>query len=693
MLFAQPMFLFAMAALAIPVIVHLFNFRRYRKVYFTNVRFITEINQESKRRSQLKHLLILLMRILAVASLVLAFSQPYIPSPLQKKVTSGKRAVSIYIDNSFSMEAISSEGRLLDAAKKRALEIADAFNPADLFQLLTCDFEGKHQRLVTRDEFRTLVQEVRITPATRSIPEVLRRQNDLLSTVAGNNRYCFLISDFQKSTSKLTSLKADTITSVYFIPLSAKKQNNIYIDSAWMDNPVQQPGSPSRIRLLIKNMADESMEKIPIKLTINGTQRAVASISAEAGAETMVELPFSNDGPGIQYGKAEIMDYPVTWDDTLYFSYSILQKIPVLSIYAEKQNPYLDALFQSDSSVDYRAVQVNHVDYSSFPRFPLILIEGNHEISTGLMQEMVTFTASGGNLVFIPTEGMNLVSMNQFLSRLVPAGFDSPDTTVQKIASLNLEDPLYADVFEKNAAGKMEMPDNTDFPSVSMHFPIHTSLKAEKTELIRLQNGQPFLVSFRSGKGRVYLFTSPFSDKRTGFMRHSIFVPTLYKMVLLSVPSQPFYYNIDRNDPVLLAGDSLPNNELYRIESARPGTEFIPEIQSSGGETFLYLHDQVRSAGFYYVKNAGKTLCGIAYNYSRKESDLQCFSRNEIGEQARRAGIKYAASIEPKNLSLTHQIATMNQGKPLWKLFIILALVFLSAEVAITLIYGFFTKK
>ena len=142
MLFANPVFLTALAALAIPVIIHLYNFRRYKKVYFTNVRFIAEIRQESKKRSQLKHLLILLMRLLAITALVIAFAQPYLPSVLQKKNITDRQAVSIYIDNSFSMEALATNGKLLDIAKTKAIEIASAYKPSDLFQILTADFEG-----------------------------------------------------------------------------------------------------------------------------------------------------------------------------------------------------------------------------------------------------------------------------------------------------------------------------------------------------------------------------------------------------------------------------------------------------------------------------------------------------------------------------------------------------------------------
>ena len=110
MVFAQPLFLIALTALAIPVIIHLFNFRKYKKVYFTNVKFIAEIKQETKKRSQLKHLLILLARLLAIACLVMVFAQPYLPSSIQQKKNKGSQAVSIYIDNSFSMEGLSAGG-------------------------------------------------------------------------------------------------------------------------------------------------------------------------------------------------------------------------------------------------------------------------------------------------------------------------------------------------------------------------------------------------------------------------------------------------------------------------------------------------------------------------------------------------------------------------------------------------------
>src|SRR6201999_3773847 len=179
--FLYPAFLFALAALAIPVIIHLFNFRKYQKVYFSNVQFLKEVQEQQASRRNLKERLILLARLLTILFLVLAFARPFIPG--KNAVNSGKQqAVSIFVDNSYSMQALNKEGSLLDEAKRRAKEIASAYNINDRFQLLTQDFEGKHQRLLSRDEFNDAVDAVKISPQSRNLQQIVSRQQSLLNT-------------------------------------------------------------------------------------------------------------------------------------------------------------------------------------------------------------------------------------------------------------------------------------------------------------------------------------------------------------------------------------------------------------------------------------------------------------------------------------------------------------------------------
>ena len=168
MSFLYPAFLWGLAALAIPIIIHLFSFRRFKTVYFSNVKFLKEVKEETSSRSNLKHLLVLIARMLAITFLVLAFAQPFLPKD-DTEVIRGSQVVSVYIDNSFSMDAIGDQLSLLDKAKQKAREIVQAYGPEDKFNLVTNEFEGKHQRMVSRDIFLNYLEDVQISPAVKNV--------------------------------------------------------------------------------------------------------------------------------------------------------------------------------------------------------------------------------------------------------------------------------------------------------------------------------------------------------------------------------------------------------------------------------------------------------------------------------------------------------------------------------------------
>src|ERR1700756_5274258 len=211
--FLYPAFLFALAALAVPVIIHLFNFRRYQKVYFSNVQFLREVQEQQASRRNLKERLILAARLLTVLFLVLAFARPFIPG--SNAANSGRQqAVSIFVDNSYSMQTLNKEGSLLDEAKRRAKEIASAYSINDRFQLLTQDFEGKHQRLLNRDKFNDAVDAVKISPQSRSLQQIISRQQSLLDMHRGGIRSIYIVSDFQENMAARKPVKTDTGTRI-----------------------------------------------------------------------------------------------------------------------------------------------------------------------------------------------------------------------------------------------------------------------------------------------------------------------------------------------------------------------------------------------------------------------------------------------------------------------------------------------
>ncbi|XHR97577.1 BatA domain-containing protein [Mucilaginibacter sp. UC70_90] len=229
MYFLYPAFLFALLSLAIPIVIHLFNFRRYKKVYFSNVQFLKEVQEQQASRRNLKERLILASRLLTLLFLILAFARPFIPGA--QNANAGKRqVVSVFVDNSYSMETLNREGSLLDEAKRRAKEIASAYNINDRFQLLTQDFEGKHQRLLSRDEFNDAIDAVKISPQSRNLQQVINRQENLLGNQAGTIKSVFIISDFQKNKND-KPVKADSNISINLVQLKAGNLPNVAVDS------------------------------------------------------------------------------------------------------------------------------------------------------------------------------------------------------------------------------------------------------------------------------------------------------------------------------------------------------------------------------------------------------------------------------------------------------------------------------
>ena len=174
MKFLYPQFLYALASLAIPIIIHLFNFRKFKTVYFSNVRFLKEVKQQTKAQSELKHLLVLLSRLLAITALVLAFAQPYIPENNQK--LADKNAISVYVDNSFSMDAENESGKLLQTAQQKAEAVAQVYQNTDEFQIITNDLSGKHQRLMSKELFIEQLFEIESSSHTTPISKLVQLQ-------------------------------------------------------------------------------------------------------------------------------------------------------------------------------------------------------------------------------------------------------------------------------------------------------------------------------------------------------------------------------------------------------------------------------------------------------------------------------------------------------------------------------------
>lgn len=672
--------LWGLLAISVPIIIHLFNLQRYRKVYFTNVRFLQQLQQQSRRQSVLRHWLALLFRILTIIFLVMAFAKPFIPPPIGI-VSEEESAASIYIDNSFSLEAQGASGYLFDMAIVNAKEIIASHPKSDKFNLITNDFRGIFHRMGTADETGTFIDNLTISPSVRNLRDVLSRQYDILSREPSANKSVYLISDFQKNIASFEGIQPDTSIRHFMIYLEPANYANLSIDTCWFETPAQQPGQLVQLNVTVTNHSNNKREKIPVKLVVNGTQRALASLDINASESVTEKLSFTIRETGLHRGYVEINDHPVTFDDRLYLSFSVLPTIRVMHIYDQSPESYLRALFGPDTLFSYSEINYRQLNYSELNHQQLIILNGLNNISSGLATEVNRFIEAGGSLLIIPPATINQESYNNWMRSLNTVGFADIDTTRIRVENLNLLHPLFSDVFELQDGEQAKLKPETDLPWVNSRYRLSLPTRKEIQTLISLRNAEPFLIADRYGDGKIYVMASPLEVNATSFPIHAIFVPTLYRMALLSTPLQKIYNVVGSQESVNIGNISPGSGQVFNLSDGGGRITFIPGHHTVNYSTHLYALDAIETAGNYYLTADQDTILILSFNYDRRESVPEYLSAQELNNMAESAGFTNFAVVTESERPVGQVISELSRGKQLWKYFIIAALIFLLAEI------------
>ena len=671
MQFLYPAFLFAFAALAIPIILHLFYFRRFKKVYFTNVRFLREVKEETSARSKLRNLLVLAMRLLALTFLVLAFAQPFIPAR-DAEVKKGRKSVSIYIDNSFSMSALSQDVALIDKARQRAREIVAAYSVEDEFQILSADFEGRHQRLVSQEDALSLIDEVNISPSVKRLSTVLTRQKQALNTGSNDILVAYIISDFQKNITDLETYQ-DTSVEVNLVPLQAVRERNISIDSAWFDAPVQMVNQTNPLIVRVKNNGDEDAENILLSIRDGGQTKPVGTLAVPARSSLTDTVNITILRTGWYESELKIPDFPVQFDDKYYFTYKVADEIGVLSINELAPNAFLDAAINSIENFSVTNQLSTNLDYARFPSYQMIVLNDLESVSSGLAFELNQYVANGGNLLVFPGREADLASYKSFLGAFPANELLAFEDEQRIVGTVNTEEFIFSDVFENRSA-------NLKLPVTQGNFRLSDFGSRMEERLLTYRDGNPFLSKYQVGQGNLYLCVAPLDAAYGDLVRNGeIFIPMLYKMAISSRKASKIAYTIGRDEVIEAEHAGNPTEIVYRLKGE--GEEFIPEQRIVAGKVLLSVGNQIPEAGFYDLfLNSNEILARYGFNYDRQESQLDYFSPREL-QLLPNPAVRVIDLLD--TAMLTAQIEERSQGITLWRFCLIMALTFLAAEVAI----------
>lgn len=674
MQFLYPSFLWALLALAIPIIIHLFYFRRFKKVFFTNVKYLKEIKEETSNRNKLKNLLVLLSRCLAIIGLVLAFAQPFIPTG--DTIKSGINHVSVFVDNSYSMTAAKQDIPLLDYAKERARLVVSSYSEEDRFQILTHDFEGKHQRLISKEDAIAYIDEIQLTPTVQTISRVVNRQKQLLESVS-NNKISYIISDFQRSISDLSVIQ-DTTIEVNLLPVQASQQKNISIDSVWFDGPIPFLNQNNKLVVRVRNNSGEDAEQVKLSFKQDGQEKPIGIRDIPANSTITDTVIVNVDKSGWQQGVVSVSDYPVQFDDEYYIAFPVPDTIKALFVNESGPNRFMDALFKGVKSFSLSNQNVNQLQYQQFSNFDLIILNDLKSVTSGLSSELGQYLRNGGKVLVFPSKNAELASYNNFLSLSGANTFASLNKNKKEVSGINTEEFVFSDVFINNSR-------NLKLPQSMMSYDFNSVAASIQEKILTYRDGSAYISKYRVGDGQLFVCASPLDNAVNDLVFNAeIFVPLVYKLAITTTKQKSLSYTITNNIVVETENKRKSGDYVYKISNGK--SEFIPGQIPTGNRITLDVDDQIKTAGFYDLLLDTNVEGKLAFNYDRKESDMSMYDEDGLKDQ-NGTNPKIKIINEALQANISGAISDKDKGIVLWKWFVIMALLFLAIEALLLRFY------
>ncbi len=668
MYFLYPHLLWALLALSIPVIIHFFNIRKYKRIYFSDTRWIKQITQESQVKNKLKEYLILISRLLAMLFLILSFAQPVSKNKVNINFK-GTAEVVIYIDNSFSMENISKEGNLFENALNKAKEIIQSFSKSTKFYILTNVNDWITLKPLSQDEAIEHLSKIKITADAVPLSDIFHR----IEALQLKSPLMFIISDAQKKFTDIQNIQKNSINA-YYLLFSASQTNNISIDSVWIDNPVVLPGNPQTIHIKITNHNAENINDIPIKLMLNGIQTSIMNVSIPAHQSIETTTSFIPDKNVFQYGKVFINDYPVTFDDEMYFSVNSNMRIKVLLVNGMQNPPsskYFKSFFQNDSVFIYSEQQEKQINFSELAQQDVVVLNEITEFSSGLEEQLNILCKKGKTIIIIPYLQNNTYSLPSELKSLSW----QIDTSKQTLNNDLFSHPLLSGVFEKNNISN-KMPSVKEF--------IFTNKNSSLEPIIQFNNNKPFLIKYTKNKWNYFVFTSGFHPEKNQMVMHALFVPLMYQLSFTSVPNIPLYYYSKQPQNIRIPNimfDSDDSPKIISTDTKNNNFQIIPIFKTEEHVSYINIpiHYDI-PPGHYHLQWKGQDVFALSFNYNRLESDMQFYTAQDLKNLVLQYNLKNIHIDEIGNQSLKKMIQSEITGKSYWKLCLILSLIFFVTE-------------
>ncbi|MEX0773728.1 MAG: BatA domain-containing protein [Balneolales bacterium] len=698
--FLNPFFLFGLLAIAIPIVLHFINFRKPRQVAFSTIAFFSELQKTTLKRLNIKRLLLLAVRSLALIFLALALARPFLPAQLTD-LSSGRSPIlyGMLIDNSPGMNQIDENGPYIDQAKEFAEDVISQAKSNDQFLIMTTHGDPGHIRAVNQQEAERLLKDVEVENKGAYTSEQIKFIAQQLSQDNVASGMMYWISHGQKThISSLDQLMLDEdgiqkeFAPVQFVKIGKQSDANTAVTAIRSTNSIISSGNPFSVEIEVQNYGREPVYNQFLSLDIEGNSMGEYQVDLDAGQSESYVFEVVPQSPGDLKGLARLEGGTYTFDDKRYFSISIPETRQILLVRDDRQNseyrsylkPVLEAAGQTNSRIRFNELPVDQLKGESIEDYDAVMLDGLVDIPDFIHSDLQRFVQEGKGLIIFPSEGSDLNSYNTFLDLFNAGQFTGLRGDYGRFEqiggfhSLIQGHPILDEIFEKQEDEEISIT----MPDLYYYWIYNPGGQSHGNTIFNSNLNEPLLTEHRYGDGLLMVSSLGADPGWSNFPANSLFAPVYFRMALYAVSFE------DTRMQEHILGRPFDRGYAFSnldIEIEINDINVRPEAAITAEGVQIHYNAKDWEPGWAKISD-GQEQRSLAINQDVSESDFEAFTIQELEDKISKH-LHLLDVMDTYNMSvddMNFRIGSAGFGREIWNWFVWLALVLLVIECLIT---------
>ena len=617
---------------SIPLVIHLLNRERARRLVFSTVRFIRMSHQTNVQRHRLKRLLLLLMRILMLILLGLAFARPFFAEdPATAPELGGVRNAVIILDTSYSMQYED----VFALAKKEAINRLDSLESADAVALILSADKARKVLPIDSEHnhIRTAIESAETTNYTTDYLDAIHTADEILKAVSVGQKQIYLVADLQKSGWE-NFLETDRLSpdvNIEFVDVAEEQPDNRAVTNINVPPIVLIEQKDTELVARIHNFSSEPVEKLPVTLFIDDNKVDTTQLDIAPGnsADAAFKVKINLQSESAHTGWVEIDNEALKIDNRRYFTVQSMKSIKTHCVNGEQKRSDIEDetffLTRAVLNIGDAGAPIDYTESTTFPsaaslkQYDVLILANVSQITAAEAERLKTYVNGGGGLIITLGDQVDSNVYQQHLAgtenSLLPCtimqavGDPIGKEQFQVIASVDYRHPIFM---------PFNNPNHGDFAKARFYRYYQTVPIADATTIAAFDDGNPALLEKIYGTGRVLFFTSTIDREWNDLPIHAVYLPFLHEAIKYLALKQA------GKTPDYRVGDGVEYNGS-QDSAGKEVAVFDPdrkEARMTLNEQGNLFYENTENPGIYSVHRSGEKPHNFVVNVDTGESDL-----------------------------------------------------------------------